>query len=254
MNQVVLSIGGFDPSAGAGVLADIKTFKELNVWGLAVPTTITNQSSLEFLEFKDIDKDFFYKSLKLMFNTYKIDGVKVGLLTNSYQLDIILDFIKKYKVIFLLDPVISSSTGFNFWNEDMVNYVRNNLINFDVITPNFKEGLTLLNEKNDSSELNPETLAKKLYAKYRVKVALTGGDTGTDVFYDGKDLYSRNVIKINKPGHIKHGTGCVFSSSVLASMVKGDDFISSCVKASQIVENAINKSYNFSNSLGGLRV
>ena len=252
---VVLSIAGLDPSGGAGLYADIKTFSALDVWGMGVPTTLTSQDSKSFNGMLAVEKDFFEKQLEKVFSSTKIAGVKIGLITQSYQAELIYFFIKKYAPgIVVLDPVAFSSTGAEFWDSQVKEAVTKLLVpSADVVTPNLKEAQLIMNLK----EAGKKELAIGLNKEYRCKVVVTGGDSSnginvTDLFYDGLRMEERSGDFIDIDTRFKHGTGCTFSSALCSYMVRGIEFMEACSLSSLFVEKAIKHHVTFDNSDGGL--
>ncbi|MEL7003586.1 MAG: bifunctional hydroxymethylpyrimidine kinase/phosphomethylpyrimidine kinase, partial [Bacteroidota bacterium] len=112
----VLSIAGFDPSGGAGLLADIKAFEQLKCYGLGVSTALTVQNDVKFEKTKWIEWEFIKEQLQLLFERFPIAYVKIGIVENLMVLRQIINFIldqnKSAKIV--LDPVLKSSTGFIF--------------------------------------------------------------------------------------------------------------------------------------------
>ena len=84
----VLTIAGFDPSGGAGVLADAKTFEQHRVYGFAVNTGNTIQTENEFYEMQWTDIDFILKSLDKLLQNYTVKAVKIGIVPS-------LDYLKE---------------------------------------------------------------------------------------------------------------------------------------------------------------
>ncbi len=217
-----LSIAGFDPSAGAGVLADTKTFEQLEVYGLGVVSALTCQNEnafegLEWLKFYDIKKQL----LPLL--NYPVKAIKIGLIKDLELLEELLSFIKAIdKDVFIIwDPVLKASTGFNFHEE--IKLPGNILSKLNLITPNFDEYQQLGFDK----------------LKSNCAVLLKGGhreeERGTDVlFYNGREYKIYGEEFKNK--HDKHGTGCVFSSAVTAYISKGYNIIEACKQAKKYVE------------------
>lgn len=253
---MVLSIAGLDPSGGAGLYADIKTFTSLDVWGMGVPTTLTSQDSRSFDGVLPVERDFFERQLERVFSsTKKISGVKIGLITQSYQAELVYFFIKKYAPgLVVLDPVAFSSTGAEFWNSEVRDAVTKFLLPCcDVITPNVKEAQMVLG----LSEGDKKDLALAMNKQYRCKVVITGGDTYngnsvTDIFYDGLNFNERKAEFIDIDPGFKHGTGCTFSAALCAYMARGIEFMEACSLSSLYVEKAIRNRLVFDSNSGGL--
>ena len=255
----VLSIAGLDPSGGAGVYTDIKVFESFGLDGLAVPTVLTIQNDVQFKGMTTVEPELFAEMLELMFQSYKVQGLKIGLINSRDHVETILSCIKKYNPsITILDPVICSSSGFKFWDEELKAYIAKELIQaVDVITPNYSEALALLRATgNGIGTIDAEGVARELNKTFRTKVAVTGGDSSTsgkitDVFFDGVNMFVRNADLFETPKGSKHGTGCSFSAALLSGMCNGKDFMCSCKDAAFFVENRIKKAL-YSASRGGI--
>ena len=112
----ILSIAGFDPSGGAGLVADCKTFEALKCQGLSVYTANTIQTDNEFIDCVWTDIEIIKKQITTLFNRFKIDVVKIGIVedwqTMSEIVDLLISFNAEVKII--VDPVLSASANFNF--------------------------------------------------------------------------------------------------------------------------------------------
>ena len=104
----VLSIAGFDPSGGAGVLADIKTFEQHQVNGFAITTANTIQTENMFYEIQWTDLSFVIRSIETLFLSYEISTVKIGIVPGLHYLNRILSSIK------LLSPATKNRLGPGF--------------------------------------------------------------------------------------------------------------------------------------------
>ncbi len=233
----VLSIAGFDPSGGAGILADIKTFEHFKCMGLAVQTANTIQTDSEFLSVNWINKALIKEQLQVLLNTYKIDFVKIGLISNLHDLNELvetcLSFNPKIKIIW--DTVLSASSGFNF-NQD-IEGITSLLPKLFLITPNWEEISKI------SGGLMGLEGAKKL--AQHCKIYLKGGHNTQAI---GKDFLvesQNNQIKVTafnprptvKSIFPKHGSGCVFSSALTANLAKGYTLKKSILKSKRYIEH-----------------
>jgi hydroxymethylpyrimidine/phosphomethylpyrimidine kinase len=130
----------------------------------------------------------------------------------------------------------------------MMNIIEKLMPSVDVITPNIKEAVALLEtvgirprKDENSSCYDKKELAQSLHRAFRSKIAVTGGDplnesdVVEDVFYDGMDTKHRVSSYVDTPGHMKHGTGCSFSSALACYMALGHDFMSACFEAGMFV-------------------
>lgn len=218
-----LTIGGFDPSAGAGVLADVKTFEQLKVYGLAVNTANTVQNDSVFESVNFLDKDIVFDQIRILANTYEISSVKIGLIPD-------FEWIKEIRSIFpfaylVWDPVLSASAGFDFHSSeyDWISIVEV----VDLITPNTNELEAILKSVENKELFNSSN------------ILLKGGhedmNTGTDVLYlkEGtEEPFNPQVAQY----YDKHGTGCVLSSAITAYLALGFDLSNSCLNAKRYLE------------------
>lgn len=221
---LVLSIAGFDPTGGAGVLADIKAFEQNKVQGMAVITGNTIQSEDTFLEVDWVDESFVEKQLDLLIEQYQFKYIKIGLIPN---LDFLKHLLSKPKVKaakIIWDPILKASSGYDFKHH--LEQLKDVLPSIYLITPNWDEVKVLSN--NSDAQLGAELLAKQ------TNVYLKGGHSDKQI---GKDyLYTTNgkVYPFNPMGNYptpKHGSGCVLSSSLAANFAREFPVIKACLRA-----------------------
>lgn len=221
---LVLSIAGFDPTGGAGILADIKTFEQNKVQGMSIITGNTIQTENKFLEVNWVENKFIFNQLETLLTQYQFDYMKVGLIPDLKFLSTLLNHPKLNKTKFIWDPILSASSGFNF-NHDLsqlkqvLNYVH-------LITPNINEVKVLSGNKD--AKKGAEILGQF------TNVYLKGGHSEEQL---GKDfLYAKNgkVYPFNnraKYATEKHGSGCVLSSALTAQLALGLPMIKACLKS-----------------------
>jgi hydroxymethylpyrimidine/phosphomethylpyrimidine kinase len=230
---IVLSIAGFDPCGGAGLLADIKTFEQHKVYGLGISTAQTLQTENDFLSIRWEQESDIIQSLEVMLSHYDIKVVKIGIVENIGRLENIVSFINKKNatIKIVVDTIIKSSSGFNFWNEKMNEAILAELLSRTfLITPNYNEVLKLL------PSFNAKLSAQKLSAY--CNVLLKGGhnneEIGVDYLYtkDGIEKLEAATTAITA----KHGSGCVLSAAITANLALGFDLITSCSNAKKYIE------------------
>lgn len=235
MRPNALSIAGFDPSAGAGVLADIKTFESHRVYGMGVITANTMQNHTEFDEVKWVGTTKIRKQLDSLFREYEIDYVKIGLVLNLNIMDDIVNYVmeKNPNITIVWDPILKSSSGFEFHKEIDKEKLFEVCRKLDLTTPNFEEIKQLV------PHLEPEEGAE--YLSQCCPVLLKGGhreDAPIDLLYDhGKrtDIYNGEL----KDTADKHGTGCVLSSAIVANLALGESLKESCRLAKKYITGFI---------------
>ena len=230
---IVLSIAGFDPCGGAGILADIKTFEQHKVYGLAVNTAQTLQTENHFISIKwEIENDIL-TALETLLNQYDVTTVKIGIVENIGQLKNIVSFIhlKNQAIKIVVDTVFKSSSGFVFWNEKVnEEALMEMLAKVFLITPNYNEVLQLM------PAANAKEAAQKISA--HCNVLLKGGHNEEEKGVDY--LYTYNsVIKLpsgNSNVSAKHGSGCVLSAAITANLALGFDLQIACANAKKYIE------------------
>jgi hydroxymethylpyrimidine/phosphomethylpyrimidine kinase len=229
LRPYILSIGGFDPTGGAGVLADIKTFEQHKTLGLAVNTCNTIQNEDEFQTVNWLEEKIIIEQIEVLTNKYKIDFVKVGLIPNFKLLENIKK-ITNCKVL-LVDPIFKASVGYDF--KTSTSELLKQLDYIDILTPNWEEMKLISPNKDElkaAEELSNNTI-----------IYLKGGHNSKDV---GKDfLFEKGKMKPYRPktkrASAKHGSGCIFSASLLSNLAKGISLHQSCLKAKQYISKVL---------------
>ncbi|GAA0712910.1 hydroxymethylpyrimidine/phosphomethylpyrimidine kinase [Aquimarina litoralis] len=234
----VLTIAGFDPSSGAGLSADIKTFEALKCYGFAVCTANTIQNDTDFEECIWIDKEVMKSQISILFKKFKIDFVKIGIVQNWEILYEIVDFLlkKNSKIKIVLDPVLRSSSSYDFHSsiKNDNHYFEEVLQKIYLITPNYEEIGRLYPDKNIKETINHISGYTNLLLKGGHRKEMVGKD----------ELYTKkgNCFTLNpKRNRIteKHGSGCILSSAVTAYLALGFPLLKACFRAKRYTENVL---------------
>ena len=255
MKPFCLTIAGSDPTSGAGIQADIRTFDRIGVHPFSAITAITYQTAINFYGYKSLS-DELGKQLDAILETYPIQHVKVGMIPDAKSLDIIKHAIVDHNLTVVLDPVTISSVGERISSEGLELEVERELFPLaTVLTPNLEEASyyahrDLANKSLDDLEFLKEAakaIIKKMYIDEKiseVQKAVVMKSVGIDLnnIYDltcvsqlinGEENYKFKVFK--KPKQIVHGnihgTGCVFSSAITAYLSLGNSLSESLEKA-----------------------
>jgi len=207
-----LSIAGSDPSGGAGVQADLKTFLDLGVYGMAAITALTAQNTREVLEVHPVDPLVVASQVRAVLEDMPIGAIKIGMVGLSAQ--ILSEVLASVDAPIVLDPVLHSSSGHPFVADADLPLLRALARLATVITPNTPE-LEALLQGQDPAVWAQETGTAVLH---------TGGHTsGPDIdntlhLPDGQRLtLSHERIE----SRATHGTGCTLSAGVAAGMARG---------------------------------
>jgi len=218
----ILSIAGSDPSGGAGIQADLKTFSALGAYGMAVITGLTAQNTQGVYAVHNVPADFLKEQLKAVFEDIRVDGVKIGMVGSAENAKIIAEILVHYEPEYIvLDPVMMAQSGDRLIDDEAIQAIRSHLLPLaSLVTPNIPEakilaGLTY-NGDGDLRELARAVTADSVYLK--------GGHSSdeymaTDIYAAGPLVEILEAPRIDTPNN--HGTGCTLSSALAVFMAQG---------------------------------
>lgn len=241
LRPIALAIAGFDPTSGAGVMADIKTFELNHVYPMAVLSANTLQTEDNFIHVRWEDKEYTLAQLSTLLDCYYITAIKIGIVRDLKTLQVYVDKIKEIspytKIIW--DPVLRSSSGFDFNTIDCANLLTTTLKHIDLITPNYLEIHQLVMTNDDA-------IHKAQYLSRYCSVLLKGGHNPNAL---GFDYYIvEGLIQTIPPtllsDYPKHGSGCVLSSAITANIAKGYDTLCAIKKAKVYIETFLNSNHS----------
>jgi len=133
----ILSIGGSDPSSGAGIQSDVKAFVEFGAYGLTVITAVTGQNTSSFGRVEPVSTKILKNQMESVFTDFKVDGIKIGMVFNSEIIKTLYQQLKKLKIPIVVDPVIKSTTGGALIERKAIEDFKKYIIPIaTVITPN----------------------------------------------------------------------------------------------------------------------
>ncbi|MBI3355046.1 MAG: bifunctional hydroxymethylpyrimidine kinase/phosphomethylpyrimidine kinase [Nitrospirae bacterium] len=239
----VLTIAGSDPTAGAGLQADLRVFASLNIYGMAVPTAITIQNTKGVKGIIPLPAGAVRNQLKTLFDDVKIDAVKTGMLLTKENVLAVEEAIKRHRIKkFIIDPIIRSGTGVKLLKDDAVSALKKRLFPLAmIITPNINEAEMLTGIKI-KDEKDVRLAAKAIYKMGPKYVLIKGGHLkgeANDFLFDGKKLI---VFKGKRAEGIKlHGAGCVFSAAITAYLSKGLLVAEAVGEAKRFINKAIKR-------------
>lgn len=246
----VLSIAGSDPSGGAGIQADLKTFSALGAYGMAVITALTAQNTMGVNGIHQVPAEFIASQIDTVFSDVRVSSTKVGMLGTAGAAAAVCEALKRnHADNIVLDPVMVAKGGAVLMDEQASDEIRSCLMPLaSVITPNLPEAGVLLKTDPPGSIDEMKEAAMGLHRLGPGYVLLKGGHLGsgdsTDVLYDGKTFYMLEAERINTRN--THGTGCTLSSAIAALMPGRPDmagvvreakaFISGAIKAADMLD------------------
>jgi hydroxymethylpyrimidine/phosphomethylpyrimidine kinase len=241
---ILLTIAGFDPSCGAGLAADLKTFAAHGCYGIAAITSVTIQNTQGVEALHHTPSAELREQLEVLAKDSDIAAVKVGMLGNRANCAVVAEFLDHHKFARVVhDPVMRSSSDSELLDAAGVKYLSSELLRrSSVITPNIPEAeaLTGLAIKDVAGM---EAAARKLAEMGARAVIIKGGhlEKAIDVLFDGNVVYQLSGDKV-KLEHT-HGTGCTFASAITAQLALGRGLLEAATLAKAYVVKAIEKAY-----------
>jgi hydroxymethylpyrimidine/phosphomethylpyrimidine kinase len=238
--KTALTIAGSDPTGGAGVQVDLKVFMSVGVYGVSIPTVLTAQSTRGVCAVHEIPPEFFSKQIDCLLEDVCPDAVKTGMIYTPELVESLAGKIEEYSLNNLvIDPVTVSSTGVPLAKEGTLEALKEALFPLArVVTPNTYE-VSLLTGIEVVKEEEMKEAAVRLMELGPETVIITGGhlqDKALDLFFDGEDFL---LLEGGRLEGDYHGTGCVFSSVITASLALGYNVQESMVKAKEYTVKAM---------------
>jgi hydroxymethylpyrimidine/phosphomethylpyrimidine kinase len=241
---ILLTIAGFDPSCGAGIAADLKTFAAHGCYGVAAITSITVQNTQGVDDVQNTPAATLRAQLEALGKDSDIAAVKIGMLGNRGNGAVVAEFLDAHNFAHIVhDPVMKSSSGTELLDAAGVKFVSTELLKrASVITPNVPEaeilsGMTI----KDLSDM--EAAARKIVEMGARAVIVKGGhmERAIDLLFDGTDVISLHGDRVKEETF--HGTGCAFASAIAAQLAIGRPLSEAAMLAKASVTKAIEKSY-----------
>jgi hydroxymethylpyrimidine/phosphomethylpyrimidine kinase len=239
----VLTIAGSDPSGGAGIQADLKTFAALGGYGMSVLTGLTAQNTQGVRSVHAVPAAFVREQLDAVFDDVRVDAVKIGMLATADVIDVVAAVLVARRPRYVvLDPVMVAKSGDRLLASDAVDHLRDVLLPcVDVITPNLPEAADLLGgvEARTETDMREQLDAlRKLAPGVLLKGGHLSGAECPDLFAIGADeptrLAARRVDTTND-----HGTGCTLSAAIAALRPRRDDWLTAVTDAKAYLTGAL---------------
>jgi hydroxymethylpyrimidine/phosphomethylpyrimidine kinase len=219
-----LTIAGFDPSAGAGVLADVKAMEANGVYGMAACTALTVQNDVAFERVSWVGLADIQDQIRLLLARFPVGFVKIGLFESLPLLQKLISWLKRQNpaVRIIWDPVLKATAGYEFHAQPDAVLLQAICRELALITPNRPEALRLTPAA--SAEVAAETLAA--WCPVLLKGGHDAAALATDLLLVGSERHEFSAPRL--PHGEKHGSGCVLSAAVLARLALGDNLATAC--------------------------
>jgi hydroxymethylpyrimidine/phosphomethylpyrimidine kinase len=216
----VLTIAGSDPSGGAGIQADLKTFSALGVYGASVITALTAQNTRGVRGLTVVEPAFVADQIDAVFEDLRIDAVKIGMVATAAIAAAIAERLRHFRPRnVVLDPVMVAKSGDRLLQDDAMVAIRDQLVPLaTVVTPNLPEAAVLCGEAAPVTLAEMHRTVRSLHRLGARAVLLKGGALDSadspDLLFDGGEviaLAARRIVTRNT-----HGTGCTMSAAIAA--------------------------------------
>lgn len=217
----ILTIAGTDPSGGAGIQADIKTFSALGTYAASAITAVVAQNTQGVRSYVALEPAFVAEQIDAVLDDVRIDAVKIGMIANAGIAETVADRLRHHMARnIVLDPVMVAKSGHALLDADAIAAVRELLVPLaTLITPNLPEAAVLLERDGDWTADDMQTALPDLLALGSEWVLLKGGHLensaqSTDLLFgpDGMTAFPAPRIATRND----HGTGCTLSAAIAA--------------------------------------
>ncbi|HZT31522.1 MAG TPA: bifunctional hydroxymethylpyrimidine kinase/phosphomethylpyrimidine kinase [Bryobacteraceae bacterium] len=240
MRAVALTIAGSDPSGGAGIQADLKTFHQFGVYGEAVITLITVQNTVSVERVECLEAGLVAAQLRAVLADIPPRAAKTGALGSRAIVEAVAAAARDFTFPLVVDPVIISKHGRPLANGEAIAAIREQLLpRAALITPNLPEaevlaGMPVL----DLAGMHAAAL--RLHKAGAHAVLIKGGHlagAATDLLFDGGDWHEFPAPRLETPH--THGTGCTYSAAITASLAQGFSLAAAVARAKRFITEAI---------------
>ena len=239
----VLTIAGTDPSGGAGIQADLKTFSALGCYGMSVITALVAQNTTGVWSIHNIPPDFVQQQLDAVMEDVRPDAIKIGMVHTSQLVEIIAATLKKYPDIpVVFDPVMVATSGDKLIEDATIEVIVSQLFPLvTLITPNMDEASLL-------AGMPIETVAQMQQAGNIISrtgckaILMKGGHLQTEqltsILMDENGIVNTYVSDKVDTNNV-HGSGCTLSSAIASYMARGEELQNAVALAQEYINGAI---------------
>lgn len=240
MKPVALTIAGSDPSGGAGIQADLKTFHQFGVYGEAAITLLTVQNTRTVAEVVLVEPRLVCAQVEAVLEDIPPQAVKTGALGSAAIIESIAALAAQFRAPLVVDPVMISKHGAPLLAADARSALVEKLLPCAaLVTPNLHEAAALAGRPVSSPE-DMEEAARRIHARCGAAVLVKGGHLdgdAADLLFDGAELRWLRAPRIDTPH--THGTGCAFSAAITACLALGEPLQDAVKRAKRFISEAI---------------
>jgi hydroxymethylpyrimidine kinase/phosphomethylpyrimidine kinase len=241
--KTVLVVAGYDPSGGAGILADVKAVGALGAYAAAAITSITFQNTVGVFGAEHVTPAALRAQIEPIFEDLEVDALKTGMLPTAELIELTASEVaSRPRRPLVVDPVIRSTSGYDLIDEAALRVLVDRLLpHADVVTPNAVEAERLTGMRVDSEEALER--AARLIVSMGPRAALVKGghlDLGgraVDVLVEGDRAFHFEAPRVETRN--THGTGCTLASAIATYLALGRPLVEAVAGAKEYVTEAI---------------
>ena len=237
---MALTIAGSDPSGGAGLQADLKTFHQFGVYGEAVVTLITVQNTLRVDRVECLDPELVRQQIQAVLEDIRPGAAKTGALGNAAIVEAVAELAGGFGFPLVVDPVMISKHGAPLMAEEARRVLRKRLLpKAFLLTPNLAEAEALVGFEIHGVEDMRRAAERILEMGPRAVLVKGGHLTGaaTDVLLAEGGWFEFSAPRLET--RHTHGTGCTFSAAITAELAKGTTIVDAVRRAKRFITEAI---------------
>jgi len=236
-----LTIAGTDPTGGAGIQADLKTFQELKTYGMSVITSVLAQNTTGVQEVFHQPLSLIEKQIDSVISDIPVHAFKTGMIANLEMMALLEQKIPEINAPYVMDPVMVATSGDSLIDANAREFLRDRLMPFaHIVTPNIPEAESLFGD-NIASIDDMKEAAYQIVRNFKAKAALVKGghlhDDAIDILYDGEKMHSFTSKRIDTNN--THGTGCTLSAAITSYLAKGLPLYEAVDKSKTYITTAI---------------
>ena len=237
----LLSIAGTDPTGGAGIQTDLKTFEAHGEYGMAVIAAVVAQNTFHVTGMQAMPAELVGKQIECVFEDIRPDAVKIGMVSSAGLIKSIAKKLHEHKAEnIVVDPVMVATSGSKLISDDAIGTLKEYLFPMAaVLTPNIPETEVLSGMEVKSAE-DMIAAAKQISETYHCAVLCKGGhqlNDANDLLYRDGSYRWFNGKRIDNPN--THGTGCTLSSAIASNLAKGYDLDTAVERAKAYISGAL---------------
>ena len=251
MTPVAMTIAGSDPSGGAGMQADLKTFHQHGVYGTSVLTLLTVQNTCSVEQVQVLEPDFVLAQLEVLLRDIPPTAAKTGALGSAAAIELVAGRAVDFSFPLVVDPILISKHGAPLLNPEAVDVLRQRLLPLAfLVTPTLAEAAALAQcpvTDPPSMEEAAAAIARRGPKNVLVKGGHLGGPALDVLWCDGK-IHRFESERIDTKH--THGTGCVYSAAITARLALGQDAPAAVRGAKDFIGQAIRTSPGLGGGFG----